>query len=124
MEEPEDIWNYLRSKYEPSGLAHQFSMYQEWQLIQYDGKDLEDFINKYTQACSRLKESKVDVSDTIKLYQFITIISPWYEKFTATIRDKLRNIKDDKDLPLLDDLISNLLDEDKAQQYCQAVNFA
>ncbi|KAI0997288.1 hypothetical protein K3495_g10899 [Podosphaera aphanis] len=124
LDDPEHIWNFLESKYEPNGLAYQFSMYQEWQSIQYDGKDLEDFIHKYTQACSQLKESKVDVSDTIKLYQFITIISPWYENFAATIRDKLRNIKNEKDLPLLDDVISTLLDEEKAQQYCQAINFA
>lgn len=94
IEEPEDIWSYLKSKYEPSGLAHQLSTYQEWQLIQYDGKDLENFINKHTQACSRLRESKVHVSDTIKPYQFITIISPWFDNFTAGIRDKLRSFRE------------------------------
>ena len=123
IEDPKDIWLYLKSKYEPSGLAHQFSMYQDWQAIHYYGKDLEGFIHKYTQACSRPKESKVNVSDTIKLYQFITIISPWFENFTAGIRDKLRGLKEDKELPSLDDIISNLLDENKAQTYNQVVNY-
>ncbi|KAI0993623.1 hypothetical protein K3495_g14561, partial [Podosphaera aphanis] len=124
IEDPCDIWTFLKSKYEPSGLAHQFAQYQEWQCVQYDGRNLEEFIHKYSQACSRLKESKVDVSDTIKLYQFITIISPWFENFTANIRDKLRTFNSEKDLPLLNDVISNLLDEDKAQKYNQTVNFA
>ena len=123
IDSPKEVWDYLKSKYEPKGLAHQFAIYQEWQSISYDGKDLEGFTHKYTQSCCRLKESKVDVSDTIKLYQFITIISPWFDNFTAGIRDKLRSLDKDIDLPKLDDVISNLLDEDAAQKYNQAVNF-
>ena len=124
LEEPQDVWTYLKSKYEPSGLAHQFAIYQEWQSIKYDGKGLEEFTHKYSQACARLKESKLDVSDTIKVYQFVTLISPWFETFTANLREKLRCLQKEEDLPKLDNIISSLLDENKAQQSNQGANFA
>ena len=76
LEEPQDILAYLKNKYEPSGLAHQFAIYQEWQSVNYDRKGLEDFTQEYSQACAGLKESKLDVSNTIKVYQFVTLISP------------------------------------------------
>ena len=67
LEEPQDILAYLKNRYEPSALAHQFAIYQEWQSVNYDGKGLEEFTHKYSQACARLKEFKLDVSDIIKV---------------------------------------------------------
>ena len=29
IDNPDEIWDYLKSKYDPKGLAHQFAIYQE-----------------------------------------------------------------------------------------------
>ena len=109
-----DIWQHLKKKYEPPGLTDGFSAYQEWQLLTYDGTDLEDFIDKYTYACARLKGTPVDVNDAVKLYRFITMISPWFHAFAANFRASLRSMKSLDELPSLESVIAGLLDEERA----------
>ncbi|KJX98055.1 gag-pol polyprotein [Zymoseptoria brevis] len=118
-----EAWDHLEAKYKPSGMAYQFSKYQEWQQLSFDGKNIDHFASAYKSACTNMKEAKLEVDEAIQLYQFITLVSPYYNAFTTNLRERMRNAKDKETLPKLDDVIAGLLDEQRAQSSIDSANF-
>ena len=119
-----EVWDYLAGKYQPKGIAHQFGQYQEWNSLKYDGKDLEGFCSKYHAGLLSLKECDLKVDERIQIYQFIIHISPFFESFASNLRQSMRDMAAKEDLPSLDTIINNLLDESLAQKEAAAANFA
>ena len=119
-----EVWDYLAGKYQPKGIAHQFGQYQEWNSLKYDGKDLEGFCSKYHAGLLSLKECDLKVDERIQIYQFIIHISPFFESFASNLRQSMRDMAAKEDLPSLDTIINNTLEESLAQKEAAAANFA
>lgn len=120
----QEAWSYLQTKYAPQGLAHKYTKWGEWIGLTFDGRDLENFCTKYTTALTACKESDLAIDNEIALYQFIRLISPYFDGFASNQRQKLREKTDSSKLPSLDQLIADLLDEHLAQRDSYQANFA
>ena len=70
------------------------------------------------------KECDLKVDERIQIYQFIIHISPFFESFASNLRQSIRDMAAKEDLPSLDTIINNLLDESLAQKEAAAANFA
>ena len=116
------IWHALRTKYEPTGLAHALTLFQAWEQLRYNGTNLEAFSEKYTQACDRLAETALDVSAAVKMYRFVTIMTPWFGPFTSDLRAAFRKKTDVSQLPSLATVIAGLMDEQHARQTGEPAN--
>ena len=109
------MFDYLKNTYEPQGLAHQYSRYQNWAQLKFDEKELQHFCNHYTSAVANLREGKLAIDDTIVVYQFLLHMSPFYDTYTAHIRQTMRAETDRTKLPSHETIVRALLDEQKAR---------
>ena len=111
------VWTFLDSQYEPEGMAQEYSAWQKFRDVHYDGKELPKFLEDYRLAVNDLETSHVQLEERIKVYNLIACVAPYFESFAANKREQFRQMrrKDKDKLPTLEDVMSDLLDEYRAQ---------
>jgi hypothetical protein len=112
------MWMYLK-RYEGSGLAQRMDVYIAWKDIQFTGKNLQLFTEKYQKALRRLDTYCMTLGHELRVYDLINRVAPFYSKWADTKRESLRSITRsatsslDDALPSMDDLVKDLLLHDQ-----------
>lgn len=120
-----EVWDHLQTTYAPSGIASEFARYQDWSSLDFDGKDLEKFCHLYKTKLLACLQGGIEIDKKVQVYQFILHVTPYFESFAANLRQRMREMKKD-DLPTLESIIGNALDEQRAQstQSARSANLA
>jgi hypothetical protein len=111
-----ELWNSLASTYSSSGIASKFAKYQDWLLMDFDGKNIEKFCSDYKSALLSIASCGLTVDEEIKVFTLLIKVKPYYESFAANIRQQIRDTREDSSFMKLDMFIDNLLDEHRAQE--------
>jgi len=77
-----ECWKFLEQQYQPQGNAHSFARWIDWINLQYDGKDLPGLCSACRAALVALAETDIKIDEKATVFQFIHIISPFFENFT------------------------------------------
>jgi hypothetical protein len=81
-----ELWNSLASTYLSSGIASKFAKYQDWLLIDFDGKNIEKFYSDYKSALLSITLYGLIVDEEIKVFTLLIKVKPYYESFVENIR--------------------------------------
>lgn len=113
------LWTHLNDQYGKQGMSQEYSTYLEWAQLQYDGRDLERFCERYRSKL--LKLNKIDdfkVSEKHSLFCFLSLIGEYFPQFTANMRQDMRKTEaggGTAKAMTLTQCITDLLDENTAQ---------
>lgn len=110
------LWDALASTYLSSGIANKFARYQDWLLMNFDGKNVEKFCSDYKSALLRIASCGLTVNKEIKVFTLLIKVKLYYESFAANIHQQIRNTGEDSTFMKLDTFIDNLLDKHRAQE--------
>jgi hypothetical protein len=72
------VWTFLDSQYEPEGMAQEYSAWQKFRDVHYDGKELPKFLEDYRLAVNDLETSHVQLEERIKVYNLIACVAPYF----------------------------------------------
>lgn len=80
----------------------------------FDGKDLQEFINKWTQSLAKYTRAGITISDEMKVLLFVCNIdvSSKFKRWIDNVRDKLRR----NEKVMLESIIQDLMDNWKTRE--------
>ena len=71
IETPKEIWTYLKKNYGETGRALEMSTYQTWMTLEYDGKNLQQFLEQYQQCLFDLDSLGITLDTKLRVYELI-----------------------------------------------------
>ncbi|PPJ52893.1 hypothetical protein CBER1_11827 [Cercospora berteroae] len=110
-----ELWAYLKKQYEPSGTAYRMAVFEQWDSLHFDGKDLENFCIQYQQTLREIDGLGIQLDKELRLYAFINRVSRHYDTWAKIKRESIHSTTKDF-LPALDDVVKSLLETDAAEK--------
>lgn len=113
----QSMWVYLK-RYEGSGPAQRIEAYNAWKDLQFNGRDLQVFTEKYQKTLRQMDNFNMALGHELRVYDLINRVAPFYSTWADIKRESLRKVTlaatapADEHLPSIDSLTKDLLDQD------------
>ena len=112
IDEPADVWKYLESKFQPTGAVKDYTAWIDLITMTFDGKDLRTFCDEYELALRACHQLDIYPEERLIIYHFIHLITPYFESYSCTLRDKMSEQQSGQAPPLsLEQVIGRVLQE-------------
>ena len=116
QEEASKCWQLLEKDFKPKGMMDEMDIFLRWDGLKYNGVNIEAFCRTFRNYLEDCKVVEMEIPPKIALYKFIKRIGHHFDHVAYEIRNQVRAAKSIAELPVLEDLITKIMDESKTDK--------